>query len=488
MKSRGLLVAALLFLGSLLLQFAWIAVLPPFAGIDEFDHAYRAAEVAHGEWKPVPVAAAHGRGDLVAVPRSFLEAATPLCVAQHELPYDNCHPVQQLGHGMVRVASAAATYNPGFYWLIGTPARAFHGTASLYAMRVMASLICSLLLALAGWIVTLWSTSRWPLVALIAAVTPVAVYSTVLGAPNGVEMVAGLGLWASAVGLYRTSDARVEGRLIHAAVPNAVVLVSVRSLGPLWLALIAIAAVGLMGSSRIRSLFRRHRSALIVATLAVLLATGAALWWTESAGTNSPLIAPSEHNSNPLGHTLTQLPLWIRQGVAAFPGRFEPAPAIVYACAFLTLAPLLVMGFLKGTPRLRVVLSAGVVVSLLIPIVLTLLTYSRVGPIWQGRYALPLVFGVPLLAGAALDAAQVRHRLLGPILVSGWGALLIGHLISVMFVLSFEQTWSPLAGTKAWLMPPLWVVAVLVISGLVLWALACCVAPTRQQPGSSLKA
>ena len=35
----------------LLLQSAWVLALPPFRGTDEFDHAYRAAEVAGGEWK-----------------------------------------------------------------------------------------------------------------------------------------------------------------------------------------------------------------------------------------------------------------------------------------------------------------------------------------------------------------------------------------------------------------------------------------------------
>ena len=41
---------ALLVLGALVMQAAWILALPPFRGADEFDHAYRAAAVAHGEF------------------------------------------------------------------------------------------------------------------------------------------------------------------------------------------------------------------------------------------------------------------------------------------------------------------------------------------------------------------------------------------------------------------------------------------------------
>ena len=37
-------------LGLLLLQLGWVVVIPPFAAMDEWDHAYRASAVAHGQW------------------------------------------------------------------------------------------------------------------------------------------------------------------------------------------------------------------------------------------------------------------------------------------------------------------------------------------------------------------------------------------------------------------------------------------------------
>jgi Predicted membrane protein (DUF2142) len=472
----------LLFVGSLLLQFAWIIALPPFEGIDEFDHAYRAAAVAHGDWGPSHVAAANGRGDLVTVPRTFVEAATPACTVLTYTGFDNCHPVQVLGDGMVTVASAAASYNPAFYWVIGTPARLFSGSASLYAMRVVASLICSLLLALAGWVITLWSKSRWPMVAVLTTMTPVAVYSTALGAPNGVEMIAGLGVWAALIGLYRTSDARVERLLIYAAVPNAVVLVTVRTLGPLWLALIVLAATVLIGVPRVLSLSRRHGRSLLVASLVVLLAVGAGLWWTRSAGTNSLTGAVDLHNPQPLQNTLAQIPLWIYQSVAAFPRRFQPAPVVVYACAFVVLVPFLLIGLLKAAPRLRIVLSAAIVVSVLIPFLFTLATYSHDSALWQGRYVLPFALGFPLLAAAALDATEFHHRLVGPLCLAGWCALLTAQLTSVLFVLFLERRDSGLAKLGQWHGPSTWLVAGCVAAGFGAWALA--VASSSRRAGS----
>jgi hypothetical protein len=54
---RGLLV----LVGVMLLQSAWILAVPPFRGSDEFDHAFRAAGVATGQWH-LSEQASNGRG------------------------------------------------------------------------------------------------------------------------------------------------------------------------------------------------------------------------------------------------------------------------------------------------------------------------------------------------------------------------------------------------------------------------------------------
>src|SRR5689334_13456598 len=116
-----------LVLGCLLMQFAWVIALPPFRGTDEFDHAYRAAEVAGGEWLSDRPMAEHGRGHLVAVPRSIVTAAHPICASYAYTGVDNCTPVRTLDDGRVLVASAASAYNPLFYWVVGIAAKPFEG-------------------------------------------------------------------------------------------------------------------------------------------------------------------------------------------------------------------------------------------------------------------------------------------------------------------------------------------------------------------------
>lgn len=50
MNSSRRIIVLLVVAGSFLLQAAWILAVPPFRGMDEPDHAYRAESVAAGRW------------------------------------------------------------------------------------------------------------------------------------------------------------------------------------------------------------------------------------------------------------------------------------------------------------------------------------------------------------------------------------------------------------------------------------------------------
>ena len=55
--------------------------------------------------------------------------------------------------------------------------------------------------ALAALAASTWARSRWPYVGIAVACTPVAIYSSSIAAPNGVEMMSALALWMSLIGL-----------------------------------------------------------------------------------------------------------------------------------------------------------------------------------------------------------------------------------------------------------------------------------------------
>ena len=101
------------------------------------------------------------------------------------------------GSGEVRIASAAATYNPTWYMVVGSAGLPFDGQNAAVAMRLCAALLCDLLIAVALWLLVTRTASRWASIGVAVACTPVLVYSTVNAAPNGARILrrlAALGL------------------------------------------------------------------------------------------------------------------------------------------------------------------------------------------------------------------------------------------------------------------------------------------------------
>lgn len=463
-------VASAFMTGILLLQVAWTAAVPPYRGSDEFDHVYRAASVALGYWKPDPVQARDGRGALTPVPRALVTDGTPVCSKYKYTGHDNCNPVEDLGGGLVTVASAATLYNPVYYWVIGTPARVVEGVWSLYVMRSVASLLCLMLLWLAAWVTATWSRTRWPLASLMLALTPVAIYSTVVPAANGLEIAAALCLWQALLGLATPTGRAHAARLVVVGAAASAVLLEVRILGPLWwLIALGTTAVALGPLLLGRSLLADRRvaaGALIVAGIAG--ATG--ITWTLRSRQATALEAAQPTFEDPWLPSLEQIPLWVFQSVAAFPVRNEQAPTVVYAAGLVTLLGFVGLGLHFADTRLRLTTGLLVLASLGIPLVITLQTILTSGPIWQGRYTLPVASGIILVAGLALERADFRHRLGGPVLVAFGLCVLVMHLVSVVSVHSKELATSPLAGDDRWLTMPPWLVGAIATAGVIcLW-------------------
>ncbi len=148
--------AALVLLATLLAQAAWILAVPPFRGMDEFDHAFRAAGVASGQWR-LHDQAEGGRGLLVDVPEELVAASQGQCEGLAYIVPETCDgdgPGKE--PGTVRATTSAANYEPVYYWVVGTAGEPFTGAHSLYAMRAMAALLCAIVLALAAWCLTTW--------------------------------------------------------------------------------------------------------------------------------------------------------------------------------------------------------------------------------------------------------------------------------------------------------------------------------------------
>ncbi len=461
--------------------------MPPFRGLDEHDHAYKAAAVARGDWRATHDPSPQGWGEFVRVPEDLVTTAGPVCEALGYTTPDNCTGTKSGPDGMTTVASSAARYNPVFYFLIGSASLPFSGSDALYAMRGAAALMCALLMSVAVAISIRSARSGWPAASILAAITPMFAYSTAIAAPNGVELAGAMLVWAALLALARAESLANVGLMMGLLTAGAAPLLLVRSLGPLWLALIVMTGVVLVRPARMIQLVRRRSAQVCVAILLGLTVIGVA--WSLSAGTNAPPEVGPVNAGSAWAAVPKSLVLWTLQSIAAFPARDEMAPLAVYAIVLASWWALSATAWRTGSTRERRTMCLVVLVSAAVPVVITVATFERLGVAWQGRYGYPYAMGLLLLCGHVLDPSA-GHRSRGRARVAMWigaAAFFSAQLIGQLSVLQREVSASPLSGNDVWAQPHPFVVVALTACGTALLVVPLMISslgpPTEQRCG-----
>ena len=453
-------VAGLVLLGTLLLQSAWIAVMPPFRGTDEFDHAFRASAVAHGEWEAGDWVT-FGRGRLVTVPASLVSAANGQCAALRYTGHDNCFPVARVhpDHGdMVTIGSSAAGYSPVFYWPVGMAGRPFSGAGSLYAMRIVAAVLCAVFVALGAWCVAAARLGTWSIAGLVLALSPVAIYTMMLPAPNGLELAAAASLWCALLALVVGVPPTLERRVLVVAGVSAVLLVGLRELGPEFLALI-VGASAAVAPRRAWAVVRRHPGTVVVIGVLTAIHLAGVLLWRTSQAAFGPQPVPDPTTAMRPSFVV----LWPLQAVAAAPFRDQAAPAAVYFLFAAVLLAFLWVALRAAPARLRGLIIGLLGVGFVMPLAATWATYSERGVIWQGRYGLAALVGIPLVASVPLR--RWRPPRAERVLVPAAVLLVVVHAVSLLKVLHDERLRPVSADDPAWHAPSPLLVVVLVVAG-----------------------
>ena len=457
-----------LLLGLCGLFAVWVLVMPPFAGSDEFDHAYRAAAAARGQWTIDPVAATRGTGAFVTVPADIVEAARGEC---EHLSYTEDHDCigTPAGDGQTEVASGAGRYHPLFYAVIGTPALPFHGETALYVMRAATALLAAAFVWLAIRAASTWARTRWPYLGIAVACTPVVVYSSSIAAPNGVEMMSALALWMSLIGLLLAPPQEIRRLALYAAISGAT-LATLRPLGPLWcLMVLAAVLVGVRADpGRIRSILRRP----VVWAGAALVAVSAVQSTLWVLAVDALKVGGVTGEPTSLGHRLglsaTQLPAWVLQAIAAFPLRDQATHTAVYVCYLALFLVVVSLGLRYGTARSRTAIVLVATTMLLLPYAMTVRSFDAYGAAWQGRYGLPVAIGMVLLAAAALDRAERDVR--GPTQMVLFLLFVAAQTFAPAHTLLREVANSPQADSGSWVQPSLlFVVLAAAASAAVMW-------------------
>lgn len=453
--------ACLLFIAGLLcLQAAWMITVPPFRGIDEIDHAYRAASVARGDLGPATDPVPNGRGRMVAVPADMVEAARPACAQLKYVGRGNCEPATSVRpDGTVGIASSAGAYMPLYYALVGWPSQFVGGEVALYAMRLASLLLCDLFLLLAAMI-ALRRRSPWHLAGLAVCLTPTVLYASITAAPNAISMAGGLLMWVA----WTAADPGLPRRENHSyawlGTVGAVTTSITHNTGPIWVLVTVMVTAWLW---RPWPHPRRVLRALWPQAGMILAGFGIAVLWTRYSGANS--LAEEWHSpSQPAQwHEILMLPVrWLFQSIFGAPRPGGMTTGFVYGLAFTLIFLIVVLGFQRAESKVRQAMVFIAVTLTALPLALTWLTYDDLGFAWQGRYSIPLGVGITLLAAASLN----RTRSFKQLHVLGIVPLGIVHVGAIL------SARANVAAEDAAFLSPEWVAPALCIAG-ALWWVAC---------------
>ena len=425
------------WIGSFLLVFAlagaWALASPYASAPDEPAHSVRAYAVAHGQFFADHTSDPAYVGGTVRAPH-YLADTNPACFAFHPETTADCEPFG-VGGGTVEAGTTAARSPVYYYFVIGLPTLIASGGKAIMLMRLWQAALCAALVASALVSARRRDLHRWLPIGVLLAATPMCFYLFGVVNPSGLEIAGAIGVWASGLALVRSEsfDRRVFLRFVIAAV----VVAGTRQLGPLMLLVIAGLLCLVAGWTKVRELLR-HRDvwigAAVVGCVAVLLAGWVVTqhtFQTSQSGVPPPTISDGEMWR---GEITRMLSLFV-QAIGRFGWLDTAAPEIVTIGFFVLLGTIVLVSLSLARRRIGSAILALIGVVLVLPILIEVPNFRVSSFAWQGRYNLPLIVGIPLLAAFGLIERDVPRPSLRSL-----GVIVGGLLLAAAQFFAFAQT------------------------------------------------
>jgi len=446
----------------------WALASPPYSAVDEPLHVIKAVSIARGQWvgdmlaeDQIPADAVYRNGwATFKVPEIYGEAEeASRCFrgADHISEPANCFSFSGSTES-AEIASLDPRYPPAYYLAVGLPTRLVpDGPNAVRVMRLISVAVFAAFVASAASSLRRLSRPKPALLGLLVALTPMALHLAASVNPSGVEIGAAIALWASGAILIREAPDSTDPRLVIRAGVAGVVLVLTRPASPVFGLLIGVALLALANRSGVRALVRARSAQLAAAAIAI--AAAFQVGWNQLVqpnyyGTPIPDVVPrSDVIRFATGKTIG----YYQQAIGVFGAPEFSVNTFTIILWSLLLGGLLFAAVTVARRRVLLVMAGVLAIAIVMPITADVSQADRFTYAWQGRYTIPLIAGLPILAGIAIASRPAsdlfsRRRVL---VVFGFTFTLAQFLAFAEFLqrytvgvdgvllFAFEPAWSP---------------------------------------------
>lgn len=344
--------------------------------------------------------------------------------------------------------------------------------AALVTGRALVAALCLALVALAGRVLLRPERRVVPVLGLALAVSPMVPFLMAELSPSGPEVAGALCFTAAALRLTRAPAVPGEAPAAPPSVAavalaaGGLVLVTSRSVGPLWLVALVVLVVALRGPKTVAALVSRHPGASLALAAPVVAGALATLAWALAVEPRPPLSPAGVLSGIP--PAVRQLPDVAAQAVGVFGWVDVSLPGPVQLLWLSLVAAFAGLALLVGSRRDRNALALAVLVQVLAGVAVSAAVIRPTSPDFrmQGRYLLPLLVAFPLLAAEILapgqDRAAGRTRwagrtvLLGALVVAcaihgvAWAVNARHYATNAVFLGQYPAGWRPPGGWLPW--------------------------------------
>jgi len=418
------------------LGWCWSLATPMMSSPDEPSHVVRAAGVVRGQVS-LPTAeglvdtAEPGVAGLVRLPADYAASVTlPNCFAfQPDVPA-SCQPDLPEGGDPVDTRTYAGQYPPLYYALVGWPSLLLPAETGLVAMRMVSALLSAVLVTWGLMRLHRVSGNRAGVWGAAVALTPMTFFLGATVNPAGFEISAAFAFWAACLALVLGRGPVVTGALVQAVVAGAL-LINTRSTGPVWALAIVVVALVAARPGRWREIVAHPRLRWFV--VAAVAASAAAVGWlvTHPAVVTTKDLYPAF--ADPRTVVLSVVGKgseYLLNMIGDYGWLDAPSPPVTFIAWYAMVGAVLLLAFSAARPaRRRLALLLLVLGVAGAPLALQVPTAVDTGLIWQGRYALPLAVGVPVLAALVVGVdRRPEGELLRRVARGALPVVLVGHV------------------------------------------------------------